>query len=79
MMSISLVSSCYCSSFPFLSFIFFQLYPIISDYKYLEEQHLLLAIKSVDNDESYGEYRSDHSKLFTVRAFFSLKESTILP
>ncbi|XP_078379073.1 phosphatidylinositol 3,4,5-trisphosphate 5-phosphatase 2A-like isoform X2 [Oculina patagonica] len=31
------------------------LHPIISDYKYLEEQHLLLAIKSVDNDESYGE------------------------
>ncbi|XP_020611068.1 phosphatidylinositol 3,4,5-trisphosphate 5-phosphatase 2-like isoform X2 [Orbicella faveolata] len=32
-----------------------QLHPIISDYRYLEEQHLLLAIKSVDNDESYGE------------------------
>ncbi|XP_068685671.1 phosphatidylinositol 3,4,5-trisphosphate 5-phosphatase 2-like isoform X2 [Montipora foliosa] len=29
--------------------------PIISDHDYLAEQHLLLAIKSVDNDESYGE------------------------
>lgn len=29
--------------------------PIISDHNYLVEQHLLLAIKSVDNDESYGE------------------------
>ncbi|KAK3697934.1 hypothetical protein QZH41_013014 [Actinostola sp. cb2023] len=31
------------------------LYPIIPDRNYLEDQHLLLAIKSVDNDESYGE------------------------
>lgn len=31
------------------------LHPIIADHDYLAEQHLLLAIKSVDNDESYGE------------------------
>ncbi|PFX25060.1 phosphatidylinositol 3,4,5-trisphosphate 5-phosphatase 2-like [Stylophora pistillata] len=31
------------------------LYPMISDRKFIEEQYLLLAIKSVDNDESYGE------------------------
>nr|XP_058945495.1 phosphatidylinositol 3,4,5-trisphosphate 5-phosphatase 2-like isoform X1 [Pocillopora verrucosa] len=31
------------------------LHPIISDHKFIEEQYLLLAIKSVDNDESYGE------------------------
>ncbi|RMX45542.1 hypothetical protein pdam_00012957 [Pocillopora damicornis] len=30
------------------------LHPIISDHKFIEEQYLLLAIKSVDNDESYG-------------------------
>lgn len=31
------------------------LYPMMSEHDYLSEQHLLLAIKSVDNDESYGE------------------------
>lgn len=36
--------------------LFDQLHPIISDHKYLVEQHLLLAVKSVDNDESYGKY-----------------------
>ena len=48
----------------FLSFIH-QLYPIIPDHRYLEERHLLLAIKSVDNDESYGKHCSDHAKLCT--------------
>ena len=33
---------------------FFQLHPIISDHNFLMEQHLLLAVKSADNDESYG-------------------------
>ncbi|XP_031564275.1 phosphatidylinositol 3,4,5-trisphosphate 5-phosphatase 2-like isoform X3 [Actinia tenebrosa] len=32
-----------------------KLYPIIPDRDYLQNQHLLLAIKSVDSDESYGE------------------------
>ncbi|XP_066266915.1 phosphatidylinositol 3,4,5-trisphosphate 5-phosphatase 2-like isoform X1 [Branchiostoma lanceolatum] len=29
--------------------------PLISDWEYLEEQHLLLSVKSADSDESYGE------------------------
>ena len=37
-----------------LLFLFFQLHPIISDHNFLMEQHLLLAVKSADNDESYG-------------------------
>lgn len=32
-----------------------RLHPIISDHNFLMEQHLLLAVKSADNDESYGE------------------------
>ena len=37
-----------------LLLLFFQLHPIISDHYFLMEQHLLLAVKSADNDESYG-------------------------
>ncbi|XP_022093865.1 phosphatidylinositol 3,4,5-trisphosphate 5-phosphatase 2B-like isoform X2 [Acanthaster planci] len=33
-----------------------KLTPILSDFDYLEEQHILMAIKSSDSEESYGEF-----------------------
>ena len=32
----------------------FQMHPVIGDVSYLEEQHLILVVKSEDNMESYG-------------------------
>ena len=32
----------------------FQLTPIFDDEDYLEDQHLLLAVKTADDQESYG-------------------------
>ncbi|XP_071798602.1 phosphatidylinositol 3,4,5-trisphosphate 5-phosphatase 1-like [Asterias amurensis] len=33
-----------------------RLTPLLSDYDYLEEQHILVAIKSSESEESYGEF-----------------------
>ncbi|XP_038050530.1 phosphatidylinositol 3,4,5-trisphosphate 5-phosphatase 2B-like isoform X2 [Patiria miniata] len=33
-----------------------KLIPLLSDFDYLEEQHILVAIKSSDSEESYGEF-----------------------
>ena len=34
----------------------FQLTPLFSDLDYLEEQHIILAVKTEDGMESYGEW-----------------------
>lgn len=34
-----------------------QLKPILADIEYLQDQHLLLTVKSMDGYESYGEGR----------------------
>lgn len=41
-----------------------QLVPILPEKDYLEEQHILLAVKTADNMESYGE--------FTLKVILSL-------
>ncbi|KAK2573380.1 Phosphatidylinositol 3 [Acropora cervicornis] len=49
------------------------LYPMMSEHDYLSEQHLLLAIKSVDNDESYElKCTSSYQKTTTTKHHHSL-------
>lgn len=51
----SLVNVCCLeSSIHFLSPRLFQLLPVMSDLEYLQDQHLLLSVKSCDGFESYG-------------------------
>lgn len=33
-----------------------EIHPILPDQGYLEQQHLLVAVKSVEDDESYGKF-----------------------
>lgn len=44
-----------------------QLQPMCDDWDYLEDQHLLLAVKTADGLESYGEF----SRVFICMLFFS--------
>uniref|UniRef100_A0A8C6NJ13 phosphatidylinositol-3,4,5-trisphosphate 5-phosphatase n=1 Tax=Nothobranchius furzeri TaxID=105023 RepID=A0A8C6NJ13_NOTFU len=37
------------------TFVMFLLFPVLSDMEYLQDQHLLLSVKSCDGFESYGE------------------------
>ena len=34
---------------------FFQVPPIVTQLEYLEQQHILILLKSTESDESYGE------------------------
>lgn len=45
------VVACVDAVFPRLS----QLLPLMSDLEYLQDQHLLLSVKSCDGFESYGQ------------------------
>ena len=36
-------------------FYFFQVPPIVAQLEYLEQQHILILLKSTESDESYGE------------------------